>query len=155
MSSVQFIHGDNGEAVFAVLPIEMYRSLLAGGAGSEASASSHPLLNEDQTMIKLPYGGPNAYLHIPDLLKYLKDNGIKHLAINQRAQILDNFPPEQAMTLDPIIRREFLGDLRYRNTMQATTEVVDALVASGHFRRVKKRYEGVFGRSVNALEVVE
>lgn len=155
MSSVQFIHGDNGEAVFAVMPIEMYRALIAGGSRSEASASSHPLLNEDQTMIKLPYGGTNAYLHVPDLLKYLKEHGIKNLAINQRAQTLDKFPEEQQMTLDPIIRREFLGDLRYRNTMQATTEVVDALVATGHFRRIKQRYEGMFLRAVNALEVVE
>lgn len=155
MNSVQFIHGDDGEAVFAVMPIGMYRNLIAGGARSEASASNHPLLNEEQTMIKLPYGGPNAYLHVPDLLAYLKDHGITHLAINQRAQTLDKFPPEQSMTLDPIIRREFLGDLRYKNTMQATTEVIDALVSTGHFRRIKQRYEGMFNRAVNALEVIQ
>ncbi|MEG1038979.1 MAG: hypothetical protein RSE94_03555 [Pseudomonas sp.] len=155
MSSVQFIHGDDGEAVFAVMPIGMYRALMAGGVQSEASPSSHPLLNEDHTMIKLPYGGPSAYLHVPDLLAYLKAHGIQHLAINQRAQTYDKFPQEQLMTLDPIIRREFLGDLRYKNTMQATTEVIDALVATGHFRRIKQRYDGLFIRAVNALEVVE
>ncbi|QVW25356.1 hypothetical protein KJF94_07215 [Pseudomonas hormoni] len=154
MSSVQFIHGESGEAVFAVLPIDDYRALIAGGSASESPSRLNPLLNEEQTMIKLPYGGPNAYLSVPELLDYLRKHEIQHLAVNQRAQTLDKFPDNQLMTLDPIIRREFLGDLRYKNTMQATNEVVDALVATGKFRRCKQRYEGIFSRPVNALEVV-
>ncbi|MCO7610567.1 hypothetical protein GWQ44_09330 [Pseudomonas sp. 3MA1] len=155
MNSVQFIHGENGEAIFAVMPIAVYRDLVAGRSALEPAAQTHPLVNEDQTMIKLPYGGLNAYLHVPDLVNYLQKHGIKHLAINQRAQVYTAYPENQLMTLDPIIRREFIDDLRYKNTMQATTEVIDALVSTGKFRRCKQRYEGVFTRAVNAIELVD
>lgn len=152
MKSVQFIHNENGEVEYAVMPIAYYRSLISDGSDSEAP---HPLLTKDKTAIKLPYGGPGTCLIIEDLVNYLKKHGIKDLAINQRAQVLKAYPEEQEMTLDPIIRREFLTeDSSYRNTMQATGEVVDALVSTGRFRRTKKRYD-FFNRAVNALELVE
>ena len=70
-----------------------------------------------------------------------------------RAQAYDKFPSNQLDTLDPLIRREFLpANSPYQNTMQATTEVVDALVESGLFIRTKKHFEG-FYRPVKALDV--
>jgi hypothetical protein len=154
MKSVTFIHNEAGEAEYAVMPISMYRELMPHER-SASKASTHPLLSKDKTMVQLPYGGPNTFLSIDDLVAYLKNNDITHLAINQRAQTLDSFPLEQAMTLDPIIRREFLVDSSpYRNTMQATTEVIDALVVSGRFRRVKQRYD-FFSRAVNSIELVD
>ncbi|MFG0844279.1 MULTISPECIES: hypothetical protein [Pseudomonas] len=151
MKSVQFIHNENGDVEYAVMPIAHYRALTSGGSDVE---DPHPLLTKDKTAIKLPYGGPGTCLIIEDLVQYLKDHGINHLAINQRAQVLTAYPKEQEMTLDPIIRREFLApDSSYRNTMQATVEVVDALVSTGRFRRTKKRYD-FFNRAVNALELV-
>lgn len=153
MKSVQFIHNEAGEAEYAVLPIAHYRALTAEGSGQEMAP--HPLLTEDGTAIKLPYGGPGVCLVIEDLVQYFKENKIKDLAINQRAQSLDKYPDEQQMTLDPIIRRVFLVDTSpYRNTMQATAEVIDALVSTGRFRRTKKRYD-FFNRAVNALELVD
>lgn len=152
MKSVQFIHNENGEAEYAVMPIAYYRSLTSQGSDSD---TAHPLLTQDKKAVKLPYGGPGTCLVIDDLVDYLKKHGIKDLAINQRAQVLGAYPKEQEMTLDPIIRREFLmQDSSYRNTMQATGEVVDALVSTGRFRRTKKRYD-FFNRAVNALELVE
>ena len=152
MKSVQFIHNESGEVEYAVMPIAHYRALISD---SVEPGAPHSLLTQDKTAIKLPYGGPGTCLVIDDLIKYLKANGIQHLAINQRAQVLENYPEEQEMTLDPIIRREFLvPDSPYRNTMQATGEVIDALVSTGRFRRTKKRYD-FFGRAVNALELVE
>lgn len=151
MTDVQFIHGVDGEAMFAVLPIQAYRALMSGQAMSVGSSKS--LLNEDETMIKLPYGGPNAMLSVPALLDYLREHEISHLAINQRAQAYDKYPENQHMTLDPIIRRLFLDGSPYKDTMQAVAEVVDALVATGHFKRTKRRYEGIFSRAVNALDV--
>lgn len=152
MKSVQFIHNENGEVEYAVMPIAHYRALISDGPNSEAP---HPLVTKDKTAIKLPYGGPGTCLDIEELVQYLKTNGIKDLAVNQRAQVLSAYPKEQEMTLDPIIRREFLvPDSPYRNTMQASGEVVDALVSTGRFRRAKKRYD-FFNRAVNALELVE
>jgi len=76
------------------------------------------------------------------------------MAVNQRAQSLDKFPQDQWDTLDPFVRRHFLlPSSPYRNTMQVTTEVVDALVDTGMFKRIKKKYP-YFYRPVNALEVV-
>ena len=152
MKSVQFICNENGDVEYAVMPIGHYRALVSGVSESDLP---HPLLTKDKTAVKLPYGGPGTCLVIDDLVKYLKKHGISHLAINQRAQVLTAYPEEQEMTLDPIIRREFLmDDSSYRNTMQATSDVVDALVSTGRFRRTKKRYD-FFNRAVNALELVE
>ena len=154
MKPVQFIHNEAGEVEYAVMPIAHYRALMAENFDPSA-VTPHPLLTQDQTAIKLPYGGPGTCLIVEDLIQYLKKHHITHLAINQRAQTLDKYPKEQEMTLDPIIRREFLmGDSSYRNTMQASGEVVDALVSTGRFRRTKKRYD-YFNRAVNAIELVE
>ncbi|TWI52975.1 hypothetical protein IQ22_02810 [Pseudomonas duriflava] len=156
MSGVQFIHDKEGNPVFAVLPIDSYRRIVSGDSALQAEAVVKPsLLTEEDLMIKLPYAGPVGFLDIRQLVKYLDSKGIRDLAINQRAQKLDKYPEEQKMTLDPIIRRDFLpANSPYRNTMQATAEVVDALVESGFFRRTKKKYP-FFARAVNALELVE
>jgi hypothetical protein len=153
MKSVQFIHNEDGEAEYAVMPIAHYRALIAEDYSTPAAA--HLLLTEDPTAIKLPYGGPGVRLVVEELIGYLNKHGITDLAINQRAQSLNKYPEVQKMTLDPIIRREFLApDSPYRNTMQATGDVVDALVSTGRFRRAKKRYD-FFNRAVNALELVD
>jgi hypothetical protein len=154
MKAVQFIHNEAGEAEYAVMPIAHYRQLIADDF-DPSDKKPHPLLTEDMTAIKLPNGGPGTCLIVEDLIKYLKDHEIVHLAINQRAQTLDKYPEDQEMTLDPIIRREFLVEgSSYRNTMQASGDVVDALVSTGRFRRTKKRYD-FFNRAVNALELTE
>lgn len=153
MKNVQFIHNEAGEAEYAVMPIRDYRKLVsATEAGFEDEA--HRLLTEDKKAVRLPYAGPGTVLDIEDLISYLTKHGINDLAINQRAQTLDKFPKEQAMTLDPIIRREFLvPGSPYANTMQASIDVVDALVSTGRFRRTKKRYS-FFNRAVNAIELL-
>lgn len=152
MKTVQFIHNEDGEVEYAVMPIAHYRELISDDFDASV-IPHHPLLNQDKTMVKLPYGGADTWVCIADLISYLRAQGITHLAINQRAQTLDKFPEEQQMTLDPIIRREFLVDgSPYRNTMQASGEVVDALVSTGLFRRTKKRYD-FFNRAVNAIEL--
>ncbi|WP_085600418.1 MULTISPECIES: hypothetical protein [unclassified Pseudomonas] len=154
MKAVQFIHNEAGEAEYAVMPIAHYRKLIAEDFDSSVKAP-HPLLTQDKIAIKLPYGGAGTCLVVEDLINYLKNHEIAHLAINQRAQTLDKYPEDQQMTLDPIIRREFLAEgSPYRNTMQASAEVVDALVSTGRFRRAKKRY-AFFNRAVNALELTD
>jgi len=148
---VQFILDQNESPMFAVLPYAEYMRLIANQNEVQDTANAPSLLSEDGRYIRLPHGGPDAQLDIVELLLLLESKGITDLAINQRAQTLQKFPDEQADTLDPIIRRELLGkDSPYQNTMQAVTEVVDALVETGIFSRTKKSYS-CFYRPVNAL----
>ncbi|HWW71745.1 MAG TPA: hypothetical protein VN089_17535, partial [Duganella sp.] len=158
----QFITDKDGKRLFAILPYEYYRSLV-DGSPSAAHVQSRSLLSEDRKKIILPNGGPGAYIDLIRLADYFQrrgtcDLGISQddmdMAVNQRAQSLDKFPDDQRDTLDPFVRRHFLPPSSpYRNTMQVTTEVVDALVDTGMFKRIKKKYP-YFYRPVNALEVV-
>jgi hypothetical protein len=156
----QFITGKDGQPQFAVLPYEDYCNLV--NASSDAThVAPRSLINADRTDITLPNGGPGAYIDLVRLADYFQrrgtcDLGINQMdmAVNQRAQSLEKFPSDQRDTLDPFVRRHFLRpDSPYRNTMQVTTEVVDALVDTGMFKRIKKSYP-YFYRPVNALEVV-
>jgi hypothetical protein len=156
----QFITDQDGKRLFAVLPYEDYRSLVEASPVATQSPS-RSLLSEDRTKIILPNGGQGAYIDLIRLADYFQRRGTcdlgisqQDMAVNQRAQSLDKFPRDQWDTLDPFVRRHFLPpDSPYRNTMQVTTEVVDALVATGMFKRIKKSYP-YFYRPVNALEVV-
>lgn len=153
-SNTQFITDEHGKRLFAVLPYEYYRSLV-GASPTMTQSTSRTLLSADCTKITLPNGGPGAYIDLVRLADYFQRRGTCDLAVNQRAQSLDKFPDNQRDTLDPFIRRHFLPpDSPYRNTMQVTTEVVDALVNTGMFKRIKKSYD-YFYRPVNALEIVE
>lgn len=163
----QFITDKDGKREYVVLPYEFYLSLV-GGSASAATSSS--LLSEDRKSITLPNGGPGAHIDVIRLADYFQRRGtcdlgisqedqdtdrkLRDMAVNQRAQSLEKFPADQRDTLDPFVRRHFLPlNSPYRNTMQVTTDVVDALVDTGMFKRIKKKYP-YFYRPVNALEVV-
>lgn len=151
-TKVQFLLDQNGHPTFAVIPYEDYKQI--EGALESSFPKSPSLLSLDGTKISLPYGGPGTYLDLVQFVDFWDRRGILDMAVNQRAQTLDKFPPNQANTLDPIIRRIFLpAGSPYKNTMQATSDVVDALVETGLFKKVKRSYEGVFYRPVNAIEV--
>jgi hypothetical protein len=149
----QFISDKDGKPQFAVLPYSDYLSLI--NASSDVIQVPLPgLISADRTKITLPNGGPGAHIDLIRLADYFDRRGTCDLAVNQRAQALEKFPSNQSDTLDPFVRRHFLAKgSPYRNTMQVTTEVVDALVDTGMFRRIKKSYP-YFYRPVNALEVV-
>lgn len=156
----QFISDKDGKPQFAVLPYNDYLSLV--DASSDVMQVARPgLISADRTKITLPNGGPGAYIDLVRLADYFDrrgtcDLGINQMdmAVNQRAQSLEKFPSDQRDTLDPFVRRHFLATSSpYRNTMQVTTEVVEALVDTGMFKRIKKSYP-YFYRPVNALEVV-
>ncbi|WP_256824927.1 hypothetical protein [Pseudomonas kurunegalensis] len=153
-SNVQFILDQNEAPMFAVLPYAEYTRLIENQSNPVEALSAPSLLSADRRFIRLPHGGPGAKLDVFKLLDWLNARAITDLAINQRAQTLDKFPQDQSMTLDPIIRRVFLGEgSPYKNTMQAVTEVVDALEETGYFKRTKKSYPSLFYRPVNALEI--
>jgi hypothetical protein len=149
----QFITDKDGKPQFAVLPYNDYLSLVDASIDVTQVAPSG-LISADRTKITLPNGGPGGYIDLVRLADYFQRRGTCDLAVNQRAQSLDKFPDDQRDTLEPFVRRHFLSpDSPYRNTMQVTTEVVDALVDTGMFKRIKKSYP-YFYRPVNALEVV-
>lgn len=150
MSNLQYINDDNGKPLFVVLPINVYRNLIDLAGVDDIPDSS--LLSSDGTRIELPHGGPGAYIDLIQFADFIDRCGVIDMAINQRAQAYDKFPYDQLNSLDPLIRRAFLPETSpYRNTMQATTAVVDALVESGLFKRTKRSYDHYY-RPVNAIE---
>lgn len=150
--SVQFIVNEQGLPEYAVLSYERYKQLIEGST-NEAKPVASALLCDDQRFIALPYGGSGAQLDVARLADLMQRSGKTQIAINQRAQALDKFPEDQRATLDPLIRRVFLAkDSPYKNTMQATQEVIDALVETGIFHRTQAKF-GYSARVVKALEV--
>lgn len=150
----QFIIGMDGKPQFAVLTYNDYVGLIeATGEGTQLAPPG--LINADRSKITLPNGGPGAHIDLTRLADYFQRRGTINLAVNQRAQSLDKFPQNQRDTLEPFIRRHFLPpDSPYRNTMQVTTELVDALVETGMFKLIKHSYPDLFYRPVKALEIV-
>ncbi len=155
MKNIQFLSNENGEPVFAVLPIATYRELIADrDAADQPAAQSPSLLSADGRYVRLPHGGPNARLDVLRLVDLCARQEISCLAIGKRAQALDLFSREEVRHgLDPLIRSFFLPkDSPYRNTMQAVNDVVDALVETGIFDHAKMRFPH-YGRAVNSLKV--
>ncbi len=159
MSSVQFLSNENGEVVFAVLPIATYRKLIAASpqdSVNDRPALSHSasLLSADGRYVQLPYGGFGTKLDVLRLADFCARKGITCFPISNRAQAFEKFSPEEVQHgLDPLIRRFFLPEnSSYRNTMQAVKDVVDALVATGIFDHTKVLFP-YYRRKVNALQV--
>ncbi len=155
MKNIQFLSNENGEPVFAVLPIATYRELIAGrDAGDQPAAHSTSLLSADGRYVRLPHGGPKAQLDVLRLADLCARKEISCLAVGKRAHALEKFSKEDIQHgLDPLIRSFFLPkDSPYRNTMQAVNDVVDALVETGIFDHAKIRFPH-YGRAVNSLKV--
>lgn len=153
MNGVQFLSDDSGKPVFAVLPVAVYQALIEQQNGSELPTAPS-LLSANGRYVKLPYGGPEARLDLLRLTDLCQRLQTTRLAIGHRAQGLDKFSDQEVRHgLDPWIRRFFLGeDSPYKNTMQATSEVVAALVKSGLFERATLRFPH-YHRAVKSLKV--
>jgi len=150
--SVQILVDSQGKPAYAVLPYQHYLTLIQDEMKNETQPTNS-LLSHDGRYITLPNGGPGARIDVLRLADLVQRRGLFRIAINQRAQALDKFPKDQRATLDPLIRRVFLAeDSAYKNTMQASQEVVDALVETGIFKRVQADFD-CFYRAVKALEV--
>jgi hypothetical protein len=153
MKEVQFLSDDSGKPVFAVLPMAVYQALIEQQESGKLPAAPS-LLSADSRHVKLPYGGPEARLDLLRLADLCQRLQTTRLAIGHRAQGLDKFSAQEVRHgLDPWIRSFFLGDHSpYKNTMQATSEVVEALVASGLFERATLRFDH-YHRAVKSLKV--
>jgi hypothetical protein len=145
--SAQIIYGADEQPLFAVLPYEAYVSL-------QRQVGSAVAFEEGaQRFVRLPHAGPKGRLDVLRLVEFLTRANILEIAVNKRAQIYEKFPQDQQMTLDPLIRREFLGlKSPYVNTMQAINEVIDSLVQTGLFERSKMKHPAFF-RAVNSVKL--
>lgn len=152
-NKIQFIVDDSNSPLFAVVPYADYLNLTALQREDGALPAGPSLLSSDRLTIRLPHGGPNATLSVLDFLEMWFRSATDDMAINQRAQAFDKFPEDQRCTLDPVIRRSFLPEgSPYKNTMQATTDVVEALLDTGLFTRISKKYDYSY-RPVKAIKI--
>jgi hypothetical protein len=151
---VQFILDKSKKPTHAILDIDTYQDLIR--QGKKDLPASPSLLSEDGLRITLPHGGPSAHIDLVRLVDYFIRRSLSSLAISARQQTLDKFQANQLRSLDPMLRICFLPkDSPYRNTMQATNEVVDALVETGLFARSKRSFSeehSTYYRPVNALD---
>lgn len=178
--NVQFITDDNGIPIYAVIPISHYEALTMHYTAIEEAPSPLIQDDRYILLPEAPGERIDLYRLVDYCLRqalvafaadddreqtlkdYLKTLPVeiseealsefkKGIPINARTQALRVFEKEFSAGLDPLIRRHFLPkDSPYRNTMQATTAVVDALVKTGLFSRSKRKFN--FYRPVNALD---
>lgn len=153
MKNTQFILDADGNPAFAVLPIDAYEALTKNSSDFEQPSRSS-LLSADGRYVRLPNAGPDFHLDVLQLADLLQRRGTVSLAIAQRAQSLEKFNDEQFRNgLDPLIRRCFLPeDSPYKNTMQASNEVVDALVQTGIFEPAMIKFPAWY-RPVKSIKV--
>lgn len=159
------IQDPDGNVLYYLVPPEEYQMHFAANV-TQADTSS--LISEDGLKIYLPEAGEGDHIDLVRLARYCVDTSLvamgadddrdsvkeeyaKSFPINMRQQALKNFEARQMGSLDPLIRAKFLPkDSPYKNTMQATTAVVDALVETGLFSRSKRKFD--FYRPVNSLD---
>lgn len=153
MKDVQFIRSAAGEPMFAVLPISVYQALISNNATVDLPKTAS-LLSADGRYVRLPNAGPNFHLDVLQLAELFDRQGIPCIAIAQRAQKLDKFDVEEIRNgLDPLIRSFVLpDDSPYRNTMQASNEVVAALIATGIFEPTMAKFPSWY-RPVKSLKI--
>ncbi|MBV7538325.1 hypothetical protein KW842_21350 [Duganella sp. sic0402] len=152
----QFINDIEGKPAFVVIPYAEYLRSHAGTVGEPDVSASDSMLSVDGRFIRLPHGGQGAQI---DLVRFvdawMRRGTISVLAINKRRQAYENFEGDALNGLDAIVRRCFLPtDSPYKNTMQATTAVVDAFVESGLFSRSVEQMNGYY-RPVQCIRLNE
>lgn len=101
----------------------------------EVESSTESLWDQESNTIKLPHGGPNGVIYLPNLLHVFNQLNIDCLPIHNRAQGLESFSENEYLCLDILLRRGFTDPEKpyLKNTMQAVRSVVEALVETGYF----------------------
>ncbi|KXK67899.1 hypothetical protein BC89_28615 [Pseudomonas monteilii] len=168
MSKHQFILGEDGQPIFAVVPYPEYADLFGTARAEPTGHADHPI----PLSIPLPNAGASAAIDLPRFVEYWVRCGIQSLPINKRAKPFHQFEGRELFSLEALIRTCFISE-SYRNTMQAVNEVTDQLVDTGLFREVRfnqarllpgqifQREQAIleaqilpYSRSVNCLEIV-
>ncbi|SHN36884.1 hypothetical protein SAMN05192549_108235 [Duganella sacchari] len=152
---VQFINDAEGRPLFVVIPYAEYARSSLSTTECEIAASPS-LLSPDGLFIQLPHGGPGAQIDLRQFVDAWTRRGtISVLAVSKRRQTYASFEGEARNGLDAIVRRCFLpDDSPYKNTMQATTAVVDAFVETGIFSLSIESMPGYY-RPVQCIRINE
>ncbi|WP_247842260.1 hypothetical protein [Pseudomonas sp. MWU12-3103b] len=164
----QFILGEDGQPIFAVIPYAEYADVFGAARAEPTGHVDHPI----PLSIPLPNAGASAAIDLPRFVEYWVRCGIQSLPINKRAKPFHEFEGRELFSLEALIRTCFISE-SYRNTMQAVNEVTDKLVDTGLFREVRfnqarllpgqifQREQAIleaqilpYSRSVNCLEIV-
>lgn len=152
--NIQFILNDQEKPVFAVLPYQAYLDLIKDKDIPAELTVASSLISSDGLKIRLPYGGPGAEIDLIRLVDYCRRCSMFSMSINARQQALDKFEDKQKGSLEYLLRTQFLQENSpYKNTMQATSDVIDALEQTGIFRRSKRDFPGYY-RPVLALDFI-
>ncbi|WP_186214102.1 hypothetical protein [Burkholderia gladioli] len=172
MPPIQYVNASDGTPTHVIIPInEFKRDYVPVGSTNVATASeSESLLSADKLFIKLPHGGPNAKIDVHAFAhafcrRGTTDTVLPVVPIAKKTQKLADFEGTRDDNkrvvvgpingLDAMLRRCCLPEgSPYRDTMQATTAVVDALVETGLFKRTTQTMDG-FYRPVQCLSVVQ
>lgn len=164
----QFILGEDGQPIFAVVPYAEYADVFGTARAEQTGDADHQI----PLSIPLPNAGASASIDLPRFVEYWVRCGIQSLPINKRAKPFHEFEGRELFSLEALIRTCFISE-SYRNTMQAVNEVTDQLVDTGLFREVRfnqarlmpdqifQREQAIleaqilpYSRSVNCLEIV-
>ncbi len=161
MPPIQYINDSQGRSTLIVMPrIEFERDYVLRVDSTNMAAIPESLLSADGRTITLPHGGLGAKIDVHALAHAFCRRGtvLTVLPIAKKQQKLADFgsgPDGPINGLDAMLRRCCLPkESPYRDTMQATTAVVDALVETGLFERAVRSLPG-FYRPVQCLVVNE
>ncbi|PAJ82857.1 hypothetical protein [Burkholderia ubonensis] len=151
---LQYINGADGKPAFVVIPYDEFSHCDTTVVATSEASTSDSLLSADGLFIRLPHGGPGAQIDLRQFIDaWVRRGTIWVMAVNKRRQAYDKFLGDGRNGLDAILRRCFLPkDSPYKNTMQATTAVVDALGETGVFSRSIEPIPGYY-RPVQAIRI--
>ncbi|MDN7487542.1 MULTISPECIES: hypothetical protein [Burkholderia] len=173
MPPIQYVNASDGTPTHVIIPVDEferdYVRIDTTHAAPESEPARESLLSADKLFIKLPHGGPDAKIDVHAFAhafcrRGTTDTVLPVVPIAKKTQKLADFEAKRDGNnnmvgpingLDAMLRRCCLPEgSPYRDTMQATTAVVDALVETGLFKRTTQSMPG-FYRAVQCLSVVE
>lgn len=173
MPPIQYANASDGTRTHVIIPVDEFERDYVRVSTTNAAPAPDPvsesLLSADKLFITLPHGGPDAKIDVHAFAhafcrRGTTDTVLPVVPIAKKTQKLADFEAKRdddnkivgpINGLDAMLRRCCLPEgSPYRDTMQATTAVVDALVETGLFKRTTQSMSG-FYRPVQCLSVVE
>ena len=90
-----------------------------------------------KTKISLPFGGLKAKFDVEELINYYKSQNVDYLIIGAIHVTLVNHKKQHS--LDVWLRSHHSVNYNYKNTCQATSEVINQLIKLKQFSIVKRK----------------
>lgn len=132
-NNVTVFHDASGNPIQVLLSWVEYQKLI----NPEKPGKS--LETNDPNRIRLPGTNGLMALDVQALVENLHVLGAVVIPINCKAQALDAFGENENVTLEVVVRCMLGQESPYKNTMQCTNALVDALVETGRFERCRAK----------------